>query len=89
MDGPRTDVNDITTYAYDATTQYRNSITDAVGNTTQLTNHNGRGQPQTLIDANGTTTQLTYHVRGWLTSSTFEHPSTSALNSTTTYTYDR
>jgi RHS repeat-associated protein len=88
VDGPRTDVNDITAYTYDSDGN-RNSISDAMGNATTLSNHNGRGQPQQITDANGTVTTLSYHVRGWLLSSSVQHPSSQIeLASTTHYAYD-
>ncbi|MFT5419325.1 MAG: RHS repeat-associated protein [Candidatus Endobugula sp.] len=88
VNGPRTDVNDITTYTYDSDGN-RDSITDAMGNTTTLSNYNGRGQPQQLTDANGTITTLNYHLRGWLLSSTIQHfYNIEPLASTTSYTYD-
>jgi RHS repeat-associated protein len=88
VDGPRTDVNDITTYTYDSDGN-RQSIIDAMGNVTTLFDYNGRGQPQQITDANGTITTLSYHIRGWLLSSTIQHPdNVEFLGSTTNYTYD-
>ncbi len=88
VDGPRTDVDDITTYGYNSN-YYLSSISNALGHITQLQEHNGRGQPQVLIDANGTSTTLSYHIRGWLLSSRINHPSDDeSLASTTTYAYD-
>ena len=88
LDGPRTDVDDVTTYTYDASGN-RTSITNALGHSIQLLDYNGRGQPQRMIDANGVETQMTYHVRGWLESTTVLDPSgDTALNSVTQYAYD-
>jgi RHS repeat-associated protein len=88
INGPRTDVDDITTYTYDSD-GYRNSITNALGHVITLSNFNGRGEPQQITDANGTVTTLTYHVRGWLLSSSIQHSSNDpTLASTTTYGYD-
>lgn len=56
-DGPRTDVDDVTTYAYD--TQGRlTQVTNALGHITQLSNFDSYGNPQTLVDANNVTTSL-------------------------------
>ena len=89
VDGPRTDVDDITTYTYDDDNR-RTHATNALGHTTQWRDYNERGQPQTLIDANGVTTQLTYHTRGWLLSRTVVDPTgDSTKNSTTHYRYDK
>ncbi len=75
MDGPRTDVSDVTTYTY-----YANddpdlgkrgnvaTITNALGHVTSITAYNAHGQPTTIIDPNGLTTTLTYDARLRLTS---------------------
>ncbi len=75
MDGPRTDVNDVTTYVYypnnDADLGKRGNIatiTNALGHTTQITAYNAHGQPLVLSDPNGLTTTLTYDARRRLTS---------------------
>ncbi len=95
VDGPRTDVADLTTYTYyssnDTATpiKYRRGdlwqITDALGHVTQITSYDGNGRPLTLIDANtapaAVTTTLTYWPRGWLKSKTVG-------SKTTTYDYD-
>ncbi|ODS25033.1 hypothetical protein AB835_00570 [Candidatus Endobugula sertula] len=91
IDGPRTDVSDITTYTYNMD-GYRDSMTNAVDHQILLSDFNKRGQPQLITDANGIETRLTYHVRGWLLSSTVLDPTVSdinsPLNSVTTYSYD-
>ena len=63
IDGARTDVNDITSFSYDATGNLT-LITNALGQETQLNNYTARGKPQEIIDANGLVTTLTYDVRG-------------------------
>jgi RHS repeat-associated protein len=63
VDGPRTDVNDITNFVYD-TAGNLSTITNALGHVTELKNYTLRGKPQTLIDANGLITTITYDVRG-------------------------
>jgi len=77
MDGPRTDVSDVTTYTY-----YANedpdlgkrgnvaTIRNAAGHVTSITAYNAHGQPLTIVDPNGLTTQLTYDPRQRLTSKT-------------------
>jgi RHS repeat-associated protein len=87
IDGPRTDINDITTYTYDVNGN-RTQITNALGHTIQLSDHNGRGQPQQIIAANGAITTLTYHIRGWLLSTSVQKDVASTALSTTTYAYD-
>jgi YD repeat-containing protein len=70
VDGPRTDVSDVTTYTYyannDADLGKRGNvatITNAAGHVTQITAYNAHGQPLTIVDANGLTTTLTYDSR--------------------------
>jgi len=88
VDGPRTDVSDVTTYTY-----YANddpdlgkrgnvaTITNAAGHVTQIAAYNAHGQPTTLVDPNGLTTTLAYDLRQRLTSR-------SVGGETTGYEYD-
>lgn len=91
-DGPRTDVADVTTYAYypaDASCAggsfgcrgQLQQLTDALGHTTRLTRYNAHGQVEELIDANGLVTTLAYDVRQRLLS-------LDSGGETTTTTYD-
>jgi YD repeat-containing protein len=75
VDGPRTDVSDVTTYTYyaddDADLGKRGNvatITNAAGQVTSITAYNEHGQPLTIVDPNGMTTTLTYDPRMRLTS---------------------
>jgi len=74
VDGPRTEVADVTTYAYyltDSTTAHHGdlqSVTDALGHTTSYLTYDGAGRVTSLQDANGVVTNLTYTPRGWLAS---------------------
>ena len=79
-DGPRTDVNDVTTYTYDAQGRLT-QVTNALGHVTQLSNFDNYGNPQTVIDANNVTTTLTYTPQGWLDSVT-------TAGSTTSFDHD-
>lgn len=79
-DGPRADVQDVTTYGYDAQ-GHLTSVTNALGHVTQLSNFDSLGNPQNLVDANGTPTRLTYTVQGWLAS-------VSTAGSTTSFEHD-
>ena len=81
VDGPRTDVSDITTYDYDASGNLTKT-TNALGHETLITSHDAHGKPLSMTDPNGTVTTLTYHPRGWLTSVTTD-------GDTTTYDYDK
>lgn len=69
LDGPRTDVSDVTTYDYDSHGNL-SKITNALGQATGITAHDGAGRPLTLVDANSVITQLQYDARGRLTSTT-------------------
>ncbi|HID07151.1 MAG TPA: hypothetical protein EYP10_08380, partial [Armatimonadetes bacterium] len=64
-DGPRTDITDITTYDYD-TQGNRTKITNALNQTTQITQHDAAGRPLAITDPNGVVTRLTYDARGRL-----------------------
>jgi len=75
LDGPRTDVSDVTTFTYyTCTTGFEcgqvHTVTDAVGNPTTYLTYNAAGQPLTISDANGVVTTLTYDARQRLTSRT-------------------
>ncbi|AYF89902.1 DUF4329 domain-containing protein [Pseudomonas sp. DY-1] len=99
--GPRTDVADVTQYAYDAQGNLT-QVTNALGHITQLSNFDAQGHPQTITDANGVVTTLTYSWQGWLTSistagstTSFEHNAVGQIIKLTrgdgswlAYTYD-
>jgi YD repeat-containing protein len=68
IDGPRTDVTDITTY--DWTGGVLASVTNALSQVTEITETDDRGLPTRITDPNGVVTDLAYHRRGWLTSVT-------------------
>lgn len=82
VDGPRTDVNDVTTYTYyqtdDATCAsvpttcpHRKGdlwkVTNAIGQVTETLQYDGDGRPLSIKDENGVVTDFEYHPRGWLT----------------------
>ena len=83
-DGPRTDVNDITTFTYD-TKGNLSLITNALGHDTRITAYDAAGRPITIVDPNGLSTQLSYDPRGRLISQAVSDGSTTH---NTTYTYD-
>jgi len=62
IDGPRTDVADITSLAYNSQGKLT-SIRNALGHTTQIVAHDANGLPVTVIDPNGLTTHLAYDER--------------------------
>jgi RHS repeat-associated protein len=64
IDGPRTDVSDITTYTYDPTTGSLSSITQPIIGSSTYSNFDGLGNPQTITDPNGNSTTYTYDTNG-------------------------
>lgn len=80
VDGPRTDLNDISQFVYDNLGNL-SSVTDALGHVTQFTAYNANGQPLSIKDANGLLKNLTYDERGRVTS-------IKTGDETTAYVYD-
>lgn len=95
--GPRTDVNDGTTYVYrtaddNATPpQYRKGdlyqILNPLGHATTINQYDANGRPLQTTDANGAVTTFIYSTRGRLVSKTVM--ATSGGAQTTTYDYDK
>jgi RHS repeat-associated protein len=65
MDGPRTDVIDVSRYTYDADGN-RESATDAAGHITEFLDHDAAGRLLKMRDSNDVVTEMSYHPRGWL-----------------------
>jgi RHS repeat-associated protein len=72
-DGPRTDVNDVTTYDYYpdddpdlARRGQRWKVTNALGHVTEILAYDLHGHPTQIKDPNGLITEYTYTPRGWL-----------------------
>jgi YD repeat-containing protein len=75
--GPRTDLDDTTTYAYYADTSFTGSdpsaaghtmgdlhtVTNSLGKVTSYTSYNKHGQVLQVVDANNVTTDFTYDLR--------------------------
>ncbi len=88
VDGPRTDVSDVTSYTYypnnDLDPGKRGnlaSVTNAAGHVTQILAYNAHGQPTQIVDPNGLAITLGYDARQRLVSR-------QVGSETTTYTYD-
>ena len=64
IDGPRTDVQDVTSFGYDPITGYRTTMTQPIIGTTVYSNFNALGSPQTVTDPNGNSTIYTYYPDG-------------------------
>lgn len=73
VDGPLSGSSDLTVYQYDQQGHLL-SATNALNQSLQYGNFNGRGQPQTSTDANGVVTEFGYHPRGWLETVTVKDP---------------
>lgn len=67
VDGPRTDVSDVTTFTYsNGASGDLIAVTNALGHSVQILQHNAAGQPLLVQDENGVQTTLSYNARGWL-----------------------
>lgn len=86
-DGPRTDVNDVTTYTYytDSTTTHKPgdlwTATNAKGHVTTFNSYDAHGHVTQMTDPNGLVTTFTYDLRNRLKTKTVN-------GATTTYGYD-
>lgn len=78
--GPRTDLSQVTTYGYDSQGDLA-SVTNALGQVTNIGPYDGNGRPLQMVDPNGLVTRLTYDPRERLTSR-------NVGGELTTYTYD-
>lgn len=97
VNGPRTDVSDVTTYTYHPNTAtcaadvtgasatgcraQLNTVTNAAGHVTTVSHYDAHGQPLRIVDPNGLVTTLQYDARMRLTSR-------SIGGEVTAYTYD-
>lgn len=91
-DGPRTDVSDLTTYAYyldtnaDHTVGDLQNVTNAAGHATQYTAYDTEGRVKRIVSPSGITSDFTYTPRGWV--SAVAVTAGSASPRVTTYTYE-
>jgi YD repeat-containing protein len=74
--GPRTDVNDVTSYSYDTAGNLA-SVSNAAGQVTTLSGYDAHGHVGRITDPNGLATDLSYTARGWLAASAVGGESTS------------
>jgi len=80
IDGPRTDVSDVTTLTYDPVNGNLLTVTQPGSLATTYSNHTPTGYPQTVTDPNGVATTYTYDPVGRVLTATVG-------GATTTYTY--
>lgn len=91
IDGPRTDVSDITTFTYKDGGVLA-SQTDPMGHTTQYLSNDGAGRVLRKRTADGVITDYTYDAMGNLLTTTVRAKadgSASSADAVTTHTYDR
>lgn len=69
IDGPRTEVSDVTTMSYSSLGDLV-SVRDAAGNQVNYGSHTGLGLPRSVTDANGVSTSIVYDARGRVSSRT-------------------
>jgi RHS repeat-associated protein len=93
VDGPRTDVGDVTTYAYYADNDpcsgcrgQLHAITDAASHVTTYSQYDNDSRVTQITDPNGVVSAMTYDPRGWLLTRTEAYGTAQA--ETTTFTYD-
>jgi len=91
IDGPRTDLQDITTLTYYTCTTggacgQLSSVTNVLGHTTTYDSYDATGRVTEITDPNGVKTTYAYDLRGHLLSATVIPPV--GLNRLTQYTYD-
>lgn len=91
IDGPRTDVNDVSTLEhYDCTTGAEcgqlSKTTNALGHVITYDSYDAAARLLQMTESNGVVTTYSYHPRGWLLSETQMPPS--GVSRTTTYEYD-
>jgi len=96
IDGPRTDVNDVTTFSYYTSSSATScgtpgaachqagdlyQVNNALGQTTTYSSYDANGRVTRITDPNGTNTDFTYTPRGWPLTRTYG-------GATTTYGHD-
>ena len=96
IDGPRTDVLDVTTYTYrqlddptcasNGACTYRHGdlwkVTDALGHVSETLSYDKNGRVTRMKDANGVITDMNYHPRGWLLTRTVRANANGTANTT-------
>ena len=79
--------DDTLTFAYDSAGNLQTS-TNGLGQVTTFANYDANGRPGTMIDADGVVTAFTYDALGRNSTITVRHPTSSSLDSVTSFNYD-
>lgn len=88
IDGPRTDVSDVSTYTYDAQGNLA-TATNPANHITTVNSVDDYGRPLSVTDVNGVVSTFVYNDRGFLLSSSIQHPTDANYPVfTTTFEYD-
>lgn len=102
IDGPRTDVLDITLFSYYGTTSVAGcgqatgdcfrrgdlqSVVNPLGQATTFLRYDGAGRPLQIRDANSVVADLVYHARGWLMQSSVRGPNDAITSDDAITTY--
>lgn len=85
IDGPRDDVTDTTTYAYDTNFDLT-TVTNALSQVTTVTSRDTAGRPKKITDPNSVEADLAYDTNGKITSVVRAYGT--GLAATTSFTYD-
>lgn len=85
IDGPRTDVNDITTFEYDSQLNLTR-ITNALGHETEMLQFDATGRPTLIKDSNDVETKMIYDAQGRLMQAV--QGSNNAIQAATNNVYD-
>ena len=82
--GPRTDVDDTTTYAYDVAGNLA-TVTNGAAHVTLFADYDAHGRPRRITAPNKVVTEIDYFARGWVRS---RKVSSQGVTQTTDYEYD-
>lgn len=82
--GPRTDVNDTTSYTYDASGNLT-TVTNAIGQVTTYSGYDGSGHVGRVTEPNGEISDFNYSPRGWISSRVV---TSQGAKTVTNYEYD-
>ena len=80
IDGPRTDVDDVTINEYTESGFHTKTI-NALGHVSKVVSHDNSGRPLVTVDSNNVRTMLAYSNRGWLKTSVVKNENSDAVTS--------